>query len=141
MWTARIVLSVLLLLGAAGQARGTSSPSLRMVELTNQDRADRDRAPLDFNAHLSRYAARHAKAMAEAGRLFHTPDLAAKLQGLDWSIGGENVGHGGSLEILERAFMHSKVHRSNILRPGFDSVAVGVFRDGNSLWVTVIFYG
>ena len=58
-----------------------------------------------------------------------------------WSIGGENVGVGGSLESLQRAFMASKLHRQNILRKTFDHVAVGIVRQDDALWITVIFYG
>ncbi len=80
--------------------------------------------------------------MAHAGYLFHTEDLAAKLKGRNWSIGGENVGVGSSLDSLEDAFMASKVHRENILRKTFDPSAIGIYRDGDdNVWVTVIFYG
>jgi uncharacterized protein YkwD len=48
---------------------------------------------------------------------------------------------GGSLDGLESAFMQSKDHRENILRRQFDHMAVGIVRDGDTLWVTVIFYG
>jgi uncharacterized protein YkwD len=51
------------------------------------------------------------------------------------------VGVGGSLDSLESAFMQSKEHRKNILRPQFDHAAIGVVHGGDTLWVTVIFYG
>jgi uncharacterized protein YkwD len=79
--------------------------------------------------------------MATKGYLFHTADLNSKLKGLDWSIGGENVGVGSTLDGLESAFMRSTSHRRNILRTGFDHAAVGVIRSNGSFWVTVIFYG
>jgi uncharacterized protein YkwD len=79
--------------------------------------------------------------MADAGYLFHSEDLAAELEGLDWSMGGENVGVGSSLTDLQDAFMHSKDHRKNILNKVFDHAAVGVVKSDGSLWVTVIFYG
>jgi uncharacterized protein YkwD len=79
--------------------------------------------------------------MAEAGYLFHTPDLAGKLRGLDWSLGGENVGVASSLTDLQEAFMASPPHRRNILQRRFDHAAIGVVMSGGRLWVTVIFYG
>ncbi len=113
-----------------------------MLSLTNRDRKQRDKAVLSLDQRLSRYAKRHSRDMAKKGYLFHTSDLAAKLKGVDWSIGGENVGVGSSLDSLEDAFMRSKEHRKNILRQTFDHTAIGVVRDDDGrLWVTVIFYG
>jgi uncharacterized protein YkwD len=121
---------------AAGTQRDT------MLSLTNDDRAAHDRTALSLDARLSRYAKKHSRDMAATGYLFHTDDLASRLKGLDWSIGGENVGVGSTLDSLEDAFMRSKEHRRNILRKAFDHSAVGVYRDADgNVWVTVIFYG
>ena len=140
--TALLLSSAILLHGAlAPAADATTRRRDEMVALTNADRAERDRDALGLNADLSRYAKRHSRDMAEAGYLFHTEDLAAKLKGLDWSIGGENVGVGSDLDDLQKAFMRSKPHRRNILRSGFDNVAVGVYSADDTFWVTVIFYG
>jgi uncharacterized protein YkwD len=113
-----------------------------MLSLTNEDRADHDMRALSLDRKLSAYAKQHSRDMASTGYLFHTEDLAAKLSGLDWSIGGENVGVGSSLDGLEAAFMRSTAHRQNILRESFDHSAIGVYKDGDdNFWVTVIFYG
>jgi uncharacterized protein YkwD len=79
--------------------------------------------------------------MAEEGELFHSEDLRGVLDGVEWSLGGENVGVGSSLSDLQAAFMASKPHRRNILQKGFDHVALGVVKSGGNFWVTVIFYG
>lgn len=112
-----------------------------MFQLTNNDRADHDRRALDLDAELTRYARRHSQAMADAGEIFHTENLAAKLKDKDWSAAGENVGVGPSLSRLEAAFMDSTPHRRNILNRDFDNVAVGVVESDGDFWVTVIFYG
>ena len=113
----------------------------QMVPLINDDRADRDRPTLKLDLELSRYARKHSQDMADAGELFHTSDLAAKLKGKSWSIGGENVGMGPSLPDLEDMFMASTPHRRNILNREFDHFAVGVVESGGNVWVTVILYG
>lgn len=141
-----LLLSALLLIGSAhpADAEGERFGRRRqMLALTNQDRETRDRRELGFAAALSKYAKSHSAAMARKGYLFHSTDeqLRDALEGYDWSIGGENVGVGGSLDTLEDAFMASKLHRQNILRPDFQRAAVGVIRDGDRFWVTVIFYG
>jgi uncharacterized protein YkwD len=141
---AAVVLSVALVVQGAFAPSADAATRRRdtMVSLTNADRTERDRDALGLNAKLSRYAKRHSRDMADAGDLFHTEDLAEKLKGLDWSIGGENVGVGSDLNEVEDAFMRSKPHRRNILRRAFEHMAVGVFQgDDDRFWVTVIFYG
>jgi uncharacterized protein YkwD len=140
-----LALLIVLLAQGASADRASASTDLRrrsyMLSLTNDDRAQHDKAVLRMNAVLSRYATHHSRQMATRGYLFHTADLSSKLKGLDWSIGGENVGVGSTLDGVEGAFMGSTPHRRNILRTGFDHAAVGVIRSNGSFWVTVIFYG
>jgi uncharacterized protein YkwD len=115
----------------------------QMLSLTNDDRRHHERKALDFATAISDYAKAHSRAMAREGFLFHSTEerLRNLLAGRNWSIAGENVGVGSTLESLEDAFMDSKKHRENILRREFLHAAVGVVRDGGRLWVTVIFYG
>ena len=127
-------------IGTAPAHAGTG-PRGEMFQLTNDHRADHDRRALDLDAELTRYARRHSQAMADAGEIFHTEKLAAKLKDKDWSAAGENVGVGSSLSDLEAAFMDSTPHRRNILNRDFDDVAVGVAEADGNFWVTVIFYG
>jgi uncharacterized protein YkwD len=126
----------------ASDADAASRGRQNMLSLTNADRVEHDRRALSLDARLSRYAKKHSRDMAHRGYLFHTEDLAAKLKNVDWSIGGENVGVGSSLDSLEDAFMASMDHRENILRKAFDHSAIGIYRDADdNVWVTVIFYG
>jgi uncharacterized protein YkwD len=114
-----------------------------MLGLTNEDRAHHDRQALDFASKISQYAKQHSQEMARKGYLFHSSedDLRRALEGSSWSLAGENVGVGSTLESLEDAFMASKLHRQNILRPTYQHAAVGITRADDRLWVTVIFYG
>lgn len=132
-----------LLLGPRTEARAGGTPRYRarMVQLVNEVRDRHDRRLLRVDRKLSRYATRHSRQMADVGYLFHTPDLASKLDGRNWSIGGENVGLASSLRAVLGNFMDSTPHRRNILRRGFDHAAVGVVKAGGNLWVTTIFYG
>lgn len=124
-------------------ARERTGRRIQMVNLTNDDRREHDRRALGFETRVSRYAKEHSEAMARKGYIFHSTEaqLRRALGDVDWSIGGENVGVGGSLESLEDAFMASKLHRENILRKSFDHMAVGIVREDGALWITVIFYG
>lgn len=140
-----LLLSGLLLFAAtAGTATGRDlGPRRTMLSLTNEDRAAHDRKELDFADRLARYAKDHSEAMARKGYLFHSSEgqLRDALEGYDWEIGGENVGVGGSLESLEDAFMASKLHRQNILRESYRHAAIGIAREDDRIWITVIFYG
>jgi Cysteine-rich secretory protein family len=52
----------------------------------------------------------------------------------------ENVGCGNaSPDALHDAFMNSPQHRNNILDPSFDSVGIGVFTSGDTMFVSVEF--
>jgi uncharacterized protein YkwD len=112
-----------------------------MLRLTNTARDRRELRDLRLDRRLSRYALRHSRVMARRGGLFHTSNLAAKLRGRRWSIGGENVGYAQSLNRLQDAFMRSPAHRSNILQRRYDHTAIGVVESDGEFWVTVIFYG
>jgi uncharacterized protein YkwD len=128
---------------AATASAGDISRRERMLHLTNEARVERGRRRVALVDRLSNYAKRHSVAMAEAGYLFHSDSsvLQDALAPYDWSIGGENVGVGESVDSLQAAFMASEVHRENILRSEYDHTAIGLVRRDGSLWVTVIFYG
>lgn len=117
------------------------APERELLDLTNQVRQSRHLRDLRFNSALARYATKHSRQMAGKGALFHTSNLAAPLRGINWSIAGENVGVGYTVDGVQQAFMNSPPHRENILRKAFDHAAVGVYDDGRYVWVTVIFYG
>lgn len=116
---------------------------VHMLSLTNQAREQRNKTDLALNDRLSHLAKKHSRAMAKRGHLFHTDSatLIHALRNYSWSLGGENVGVGSTLGGLQKAFMHSKEHRRNILRERFSHAAIGVFHSDGRLWVTVIFYG
>ena len=126
---------------AVGEER--IGPRRHMLALTNDDRANHGRAALSFAERLAQYAKSHSQDMADDGYIFHSTgdQLRAALGGYQWELGGENVGVGGSLESLEDAFMASTDHRKNILRRVYDHAAVGIVRQDDRIWITVIFYG
>ena len=106
-------------------------------------RESHDRADVKLNWLLSRYARHHSLEMASKGYLYHSDNdtLVNILSPYHFSIGGENVGVGTTVDGLQDAFMASATHRENILRTAFDHVAIGMARVDGHLWVTVVFYG
>jgi uncharacterized protein YkwD len=131
-----------LVLGAvAAEAGAKSLRRDQMLELMNEKREARGIAPLDGSPRLRQYSRHHSVVMARRGYLFHTHNLANKLRGVQWSIAGENVGSGGDVDTLFKAFMDSAPHRKNILRKSFRHVGIGFVQRHGSLWVTMVFYG
>jgi uncharacterized protein YkwD len=127
---------------AESPASSVGQESWRLFQATNESRARFDLPPLRLNVELSAIARRHSVAMAQAGSLFHTPDVSVYLRAIDWRTWGENVGYTpGDVDSVQAAFMASPIHREHILNGAFRHVAVGAVRVDGTLWVTVFFYG
>lgn len=138
-----LLLALFMLVGFAApkHADATTSSERSMGHLINKARAAAGRPSLRLNETLSNYARKHSKIMATKNRLYHNPFLASWLGHLNWRILGENVGVGGSVSSLHRAFMASPGHRANNLDRRYKSFGIGIVSSGGRLWVTVIFYG
>jgi uncharacterized protein YkwD len=88
---------------------------------------------------LNQVALKHTREMVARSKLYHTPENAFRYRVTNWSMLGENVGVGGSVDSLHRAFMNSSGHRANITSGSFRRVGVGALRHNGRLWVTVVF--
>jgi uncharacterized protein YkwD len=77
--------------------------------------------------------------MVNKNVLEHTTSDHLRSRVTNWSILGENVGVGGSVDSLQQAFMNSPAHKDNIMLPGFTNVGIGTVHKADRLWVTVIF--
>jgi hypothetical protein len=121
-----------------GQAAASSDPGAAFVAATNQARAAAGLPSLRVSADLTAAATHQAQNMADAGALFHTPDLGSGL--CCWVMVGENVGDGPSEGVIQAAFMASPGHRANILRAAYSQIGVGYVIDkSGTLWVSEVF--
>ena len=121
-----------------GQAAASANPGAAFVAAANQARAAAGLPTLTISADLTAAATHQAQNMADAGVLFHTPDLGSGL--CCWAMVGENVGEGPSEAVIQAAFMASPEHRANILRSAFGQIGVGYVIDRRGdLWVSEIF--
>jgi hypothetical protein len=108
-----------------------------LVALTNQARAIEGLAPLADNASLTAVAQAQAARMAASNVLQHNPNLSTDI--CCWTSLGENVGYGGSITILESAFLASPDHRANIMGH-YNQIGIGVVTDSHGLvWVSEVF--
>ena len=105
----------------------------------NRARQRRDLRKLDVDEDLSHVAAAHSREMRRQDRLFHTPEGTLRERVTRWELLAENVGRGGSIDSLHRAFMESDPHRHNVATKEFRHLGVGIARDGDVIWITVLF--
>ena len=121
---------------AAGSCWNYKGTEKKMARKINWARTHRGLARVSLDRHLSRVARVHTNAMINSRTLFHTHDLGRKVT--RWNRLGENVGYGGSVKGLHRAFMRSSGHRANILGR-FRHIGVATRRAGGRMWTTVVF--
>jgi len=132
-----LALATSMLLGAApASAAASGRPEARMVAVINATRVAHGLRPLRPVAGMTAYARRHARSMAHRGALFHTSDFSVICC---WRVVAENVGVGGSVAALHRAFMASPGHRANLLNGSLSQVGIGMVSSGGRLWVTEVF--
>lgn len=115
------------------------SEERRFAEKINKARARRDRKPVDIDMQISAVAGTHSRAMKREAELRHTGERKLRERVTRWELLGENVGRGGNVDSLHQAFMESEGHRQIVLDEKFRYVGVGIARDENQIWVTVLF--
>jgi uncharacterized protein YkwD/subtilisin-like proprotein convertase family protein len=100
----------------------------------NQQRAKLKLKPLVLSARLGKAALAHSRAMV-AGRFFahqgpREAALGARLRKVKYTgSGGENIGAGGgplgTAAGMVNGWMHSKLHKANLLNPRWRAVGIG----------------
>jgi hypothetical protein len=118
---------------AAAQA-DTVSDELAFVAKINGLRGSLGLAPLQVNANLTAKARAWSAGMAAAGRIWHSTLSDGITE--DWKKLGENVGMGGSVDGLHRAFVNSPHHYENLVDPAFGYVGIGIVTNGSTIYVT-----
>jgi uncharacterized protein YkwD len=106
---------------------------------TNELRRQAGRTNLQLDAELSQAARKHTREMTSQNLLHHTSTESLKKRVTFWSLLGENVGVGNTVDSLQNAFMDSPGHRENILYTTFRHVGIGTRSAYGRLWVTVLF--
>lgn len=106
---------------------------------TNAARSKAGVAKLSLDPQLSKAARMHTREMVKRDLLYHTPNDKLTRRVTNWTVLGENVGVGGTVDSLQQAFLNSPEHKANILFPQFKYVGIGSIQRGGRLWVTVIF--
>lgn len=123
---------------------GSSCWSIRSNEKgfaadTNSARTNAGVGKLTLDPQLSKAARMHTHEMVKRNLLYHTPNDKLTHRVTNWTVLGENVGVGGTVDSLQQAFMNSPEHKANILFPQFKYMGVGSVEKGGRLWVTILF--
>ena len=122
--------------GSPGSA--STADEATLASLVNGARTAAGLSPLTVSGALSTTARNHSAAMAAAGSLFHSGNLAGAIGGAvaDWTSVAENVAVAGSVTEAHRSLMASSAHRANILGD-FTLLGVGVVSGSDGrVWVT-----
>jgi uncharacterized protein YkwD len=138
----RFLLLLLILSSLAAVRAGEvalSAAQRKILELTNQERKQKELPPLKPSAMLFKVAQAHSENMAKQGKMEHKLDGMTPLQrlraaGYPYSRAYENIGAGDAdvpLEDLVKAWMDSKGHRENILTSACTEIGVGIAKDKN----------
>lgn len=125
----------------AGAASTDAAAEQRFLALLNMARAGSGKPLLVLDPAASNVARNWANQMAATNYLRHNPNYGTEITRYvtsDWTQAGENVGVGGSVDGLHRAFWDSLGHRHNMLGT-FNRVGIGAVWEGNQLWVTFNF--
>jgi uncharacterized protein YkwD len=111
-----------------------------LLSLLNSYRAAHGLPALASVSDATDKAQAQAQAMAAQHRLFHSNLSSGITPG--WRTIGENVGDGGTVDIVHSMFVNSAPHRANMLNASYNQVGVGVVRTSDGLvWVAEEFVG
>lgn len=145
-----LILFVLLLfpVAALAQQPDTSSMEQELLRLVNQERAKAGLPALRVDPSLTSAARAHSERMARQKLLAHQLAGEASMSqriaatGLRFNAAGENVSsaqapdQATAASTAHRGLMSSPPHRANILSPDYNSVGIGVARQGNTYFTT-----
>jgi uncharacterized protein YkwD len=123
----------------AEPARLTAAEAVaRLLQLTNDARAESGVAAVAPRQDVADIAARWSDAMAEAGALSHNEAYfsAETRRRLGAATLAENVARAGDVDQAHRALMNSAGHRANLLDPRFAVVGIGAVLVADTWWIT-----
>jgi hypothetical protein len=120
----------------------TDDKAQQILALTNQDRAEHGLKPLTWDPALAAAAEMHTRRMASEKSLSHQypgetdPAARAARAGAHFQAIAENTAMGPSTASIEKEWMNSTPHRTNILDPQMNAIGIGVVERGGYVYAT-----
>ncbi len=111
-----------------------------LLSLTNHDRAAQGLGPLRWSPELADAAQRHGELMVRHNDLQHQfpgePDVPTRAgrAGAHFSAVAENIAIGPNAADIERQWMHSAMHRANILDPRMNLIGIALIHNRGEVW-------
>lgn len=111
-----------------------------LLTLTNQDRAAQGLGPLRWSPELAQAAQSHDERMVQRNDLQHQfpdePDVPTRAgqAGAHFRAVAENIALGPNAADIERQWMHSTMHRTNILDPEMNVIGIALVHHRGEVW-------
>ena len=138
-WLSIALVVALTTIGLSASAWADSGSEQGFLSKINAERSAAGLGSLSMDSSLQAWAREHTAQMIDNGGIFHSTSAELKAAaGSGWSALGENVGRGGSVSSLHKAFMNSIGHCKNIVG-GYNKVGIGADTANGILYVTVVF--
>ena len=142
----RLVVGLMLFLGLIARAASAqTADERRLVDLTNQARAEAGLKPVEWDAALAAAARAHALLMSQQSEISHRytgeadlPERAASA-GAHFSVIAENIAAGTTPGQVHGAWMQSKVHHDNLMNPEIDRIGVALVPAHGTLFAVADF--
>jgi hypothetical protein len=112
----------------------------QLLMLTNQDRAAQGLGPLKWSPELAQAAQAHDERMVDHNDLQHQfarePDVPTRAgqAGAHFQAVAENIALGPNGADIERQWIHSALHRTNILDPQMNIIGIALMRYKGQVW-------
>ena len=112
----------------------------QLLSLTNQDRAAEGLGPLKWSPELAQAAQAHGELMVQHNDLQHQfagePDVPTRAgqAGAHFRAVAENIALGPNAVDIERQWMHSAMHRTNILDPQMNIIGIALIHNRGEIW-------
>ena len=138
-WLSIVLLAALATVTLGLSAAADPASEAGFLAKINASRAANGLAALSVDGGLRSHARKHTQDMIDADKIYHsTGDELKAAAGAGWSKLGENVGRGGTVDSLHKAFMASPGHKANILGD-YNYAGIGTASSDGVLYVTVVF--
>lgn len=138
-WLSTILVVALATIGLGASAGADSGSEQGFLAEINASRAAAGLGPLKMDGGLQSHARQHTADMIAKGDIYHSTSAELKAAaGSGWTKLGENVGRGGTVGSLHKAFMNSSGHKKNILGD-YNFAGIGTDTSDGVLYVTVVF--
>lgn len=117
----------------------------KLLELMNEERANRGLEPLKWCERCADVARLHSKDMYQEGYFSHVnvdgldPFDRMRRAKISYEAAGENLAIAPSVTEAHEGLLASPDHRENMLRPTFDEVGIGIYRGPYGLMCTEVF--